>query len=254
MSTPFNSKFFSKAGQIERIRNVGSTLKAALTGKGVQANTPNATINTVLSAAASNPFTTAAAITPANTLSAARAGFTALSTTGKVATVLAAPVVASVIVTNPSTIGNIAELPRGLSNVGSNVSEFIQEPTIEKAKDIFKENPYITGAAAGAAILLTAPAVVGATSNLLNTQATRANTAAIKAASNAEQLSTNFLSTPAFSSEPLPMATERISTALTVKRKKKKAVPQQIRQSVRVNVINTNNSRIGSYIKRNAYA
>jgi len=55
----FESKFFSVAGQKERISNVGQTLKAAVLGRGVTADTGSTTANKVLSAAASKPFLTA---------------------------------------------------------------------------------------------------------------------------------------------------------------------------------------------------
>lgn len=55
----FTNRFFSIAGQRERISNVGQTLKAAVTLRGVQANTGNRTTDTILSAAASNPYLTA---------------------------------------------------------------------------------------------------------------------------------------------------------------------------------------------------
>lgn len=62
MSKIFQNKFLSVAGQKERIANVGNTLKAAVTLRGVQSNTGNKTVDTVLSAAASNPYLTAAPI------------------------------------------------------------------------------------------------------------------------------------------------------------------------------------------------
>ena len=254
MSTPFVSKFFSKAGQVERLKNVGSTLKASITGKGVQANTPSKTVNKVLSAAASNPFTTAAVVTPINTLSAAKAGFSALSTGGKVIAVGAAIPVTSFLVSNPSAVGNIAEAPRGLSNIGSNIGEFVKEPTIENAKDIFKENPLIAGGIAGAAALGIGAGAVAIGSNLLNTAATRANTAAITAANAIPEFSNSPVSQNV-TSAPMGLETQTISTSSrSIAKRKKKALPQQIRQSVRVNVINANQSRIGNYIKRNAYA
>ena len=257
MSTPFVSKFFSKSGQVERLKNVGSTLKASITGKGVQANTPNKTVNKVLSAAASNPFTTAAVVTPINTLNAAKAGFSALSTRGKVLTVGAAIPVTSFLVSNPSAIGSIAETPRGLSNLGSNIAEFVKEPSIEKAKNIFKENPVIAGTIAGAAAVGVGAGAVAIGSNILNTAATKENTAAIEA-SNAANTIPDYAISPVsqnVTSAPTGLETQTISTSSrSIAKRKKKVIPQQIRQSVRVNVINANQSRIGNYIKRNAYA
>lgn len=58
----FQSNFFSFAGQKERLSNVVQTVKAAVTGKGVQSNTGVGAVDKVLSTAASNPFVTAGVV------------------------------------------------------------------------------------------------------------------------------------------------------------------------------------------------
>lgn len=55
----FKNKFFSKAGQIERLKNVAGVIKAPFTGGKVIANTKSSIVNKGLSAVANNPLTTA---------------------------------------------------------------------------------------------------------------------------------------------------------------------------------------------------
>lgn len=55
----FKNKFFSKAGQIERLKNVAGVIKAPFTGGKVVANTKSSIVNKGLSAVANNPLTTA---------------------------------------------------------------------------------------------------------------------------------------------------------------------------------------------------
>lgn len=57
----FKNKFFSKAGQIERLKNVAGVLKAPFTGGKNVANVKNATVKKVLEAVSNNPIKTALA-------------------------------------------------------------------------------------------------------------------------------------------------------------------------------------------------
>lgn len=59
MASIFKNKFFSLAGQKERVTNVVKTVVSAVTLKGVKSNTGNAVVDKVLSSAASNPYVTA---------------------------------------------------------------------------------------------------------------------------------------------------------------------------------------------------
>lgn len=55
----FKNKFFSKAGQIERLKNVAGVIKAPFTGGKVIANTKSIIVNKGLAAVANNPLATA---------------------------------------------------------------------------------------------------------------------------------------------------------------------------------------------------
>jgi hypothetical protein len=172
----FENSFFTLEGQKERLANVKNTLVAAVTGKGVQSNTGNATVDKVLSAAASNPLTTAALITPVNTLSAAKAGFSARSSGAKVAVVAASPVVLGAAIANPKIVSKAAQTPANLAQFGSNIGEFSANPTWAGAKQIAQDNPVITGATVLGGGLVIGKGAAGILSTAANTAAVRANT------------------------------------------------------------------------------
>ena len=249
----FKNKFLSTAGQKERLQNVGSTLKAALTGQGVQSNTGVKAVDKVLSAAASNPFTTAAVVTPANTLGAAKAGFQALSTGGKVATVAAAPVVASVVLTSPDTIKKAASAPRSAAQFGSNVTEFINEPSVERAKDIVRDNPIIAGGAAALGIGALGAGTAGLIGTAINTRATKQNTEALQNIPGlAAQTGNNVVPSSQYTSPtgPMPPATSLTTSNRSISTaRRRRAIKQQTATVVRVtnNIINANQSRIGRF-------
>jgi len=259
----FQNKFFSIAGQVERLKNVGATLVAAVTGKGVQANTSNTTVNKVLSTAASNPFTTAAVVAvaaaPKVAASAVTQTFKSLSPTAKVATIVATPVVASAIITNPKIVSKVSETPKALSNFGANVGEFSKNPSADTALTIAKENPVITGALAAGAVLVTGKAITGAVTSVANTIAVKENTATTAAVLATEKAIENvnikelpaetnippsILKAPSADSAALVPITPQTqvlgkpATSLTQNSrvKHKKIAPQS--QSLRVNIYN----------------
>jgi len=185
----FDNKFFSVEGQKERLSNVGETLKAAVTGKGVVANTPSNVANKVLGYAASNPFLTAAPIAvarnPAATLGAIKNTFNALPAAGKIGVVAGAPVVVGAVVSNPGLISKAANAPRELSEFGGDVGNLIANPSLENAKETFQNSPIISSViGAGTAIAIGA-AATGTIATIANTRAVKANTAIAANPSNA---------------------------------------------------------------------
>jgi len=246
----FASPFFSKAGQVERLRNVGSTLKASLTGKGVVANTGNATANKVIGAAASNPYVTAlggaVAYAPKAAIGAASAGFSSLSTTGKVATVVAAPIAVSAIISNPKIATSVAKTPSGLANLGGNIAEFAENPSLEGAKGVFLENPVLASGALLGAGLAVGSGVTGLVATGLNTRAIRENTQATLA-SPAESIDSPATFIPSSSaggaSSMIPYTQEtqvigrETRTGVSRRRKARKAVDGQ---KVNVKILNQN--------------
>lgn len=179
----FENSFFSVAGQLERLANVGNTLVAAVTGKGVQSNTGIKVVDQVLSTAASNPFSTAAiaatVVNPAGAVNAVKSVFTALPTSAKVISIVATPVVVGAVVENPKIAVEAAKTPSKLANFGSNASALLANPSVDNLKTLVKENPVIAAgtALAGAAVVgggLGLAANTAAT--YFNTQSTNKNT------------------------------------------------------------------------------
>lgn len=180
MTPVFVNPFLSVAGQRERVANVGNVLKAAVTGKGVVANTGSQQINRALSAVASNPYTSAFALavgkSPSTALNAAKAGYGALPAAGKVATVVAAPLVVSALVSNPRAVGSVASAPSSLARFGGNASGLIADPSIEKAMQVAKESPIITTAIGVGAAAVAGRGLTGTIATIANTRAVNKNT------------------------------------------------------------------------------
>lgn len=242
----FATPFFSKAGQKERLGNVGSTLKAAVTGKGVTANTPSQTANKVLGAAASNPFSTAfvgaVAAGPKVALGAARAAYTALPTAGKVGVALATPVAIGAAVTNPNLVGKAATAPRQLSEFGSGVGLLIQEPSYENLKQVAKESPIISAAVVTGTGLALGKGVSSTLATIANTRAVKENTAvaspkeiALPAMVESPTVSQSGAMVP-FTRETQVLGKEVRTGGVRKKRKVAKKAPQS--NNVRVNVLN----------------
>jgi hypothetical protein len=164
------------------------TFGAVPSAGGFTANTGNVALNTIVETVAEHPFATAAVLAvPAS--SAARstiaAGFSELSTGAKLATVLAAPVVAGVVSSNPSAaFKNTITAPSTLANVGKNLGILAQSPTLANAQNLFSENPVATSILGAGAASLIGYGITGTISNILNTEAVKKNTAATLASNN----------------------------------------------------------------------
>lgn len=180
--TIFENPFFSIQGQIERIQNVGATLVAAVSGKGVQSNTGNTVVDSVLSKAASNPFGTALAVAvvanPTAALGTAKSAFNSLSPIGKVAAGVSAPIVISAAVANPKIISGVANTPKTLSSFGSDLGTFSKTPSISTFENLVSNNKAISGIIGAGALATIGTGTVGTISTILNTQAVKKNTAA----------------------------------------------------------------------------
>jgi len=259
MASIFQNPLLSIAGQKERLANVGSTLKSAVTGQGVRANTSSPKVNAVLSAAATNPYTSALAIAvganPSNALSAARAGFTALPTSGKVLTVAATPLVASALVSQPKAASIILSAPSAAARFGGNASDFIANPTLQGAKKVASESPLITGALALGTVATIGSGLSGTIATALNTQAVKKNT----------QASTNALPTSPPISTAIPVEAKAANTMVPItpatqvigreasvtspraRSTRKRALARKpVTNTVRVQIVNQNrNSYIG---------
>lgn len=238
----FENPFFSKAGQVERLVNVRDTLLASVTGKGVKANTSSATANKLLSTAASNPFVTAlggaVAVAPKAAIATVGAGFGALPTSGKVATVLATPVIIGAVASNPGIIKDVASAPREFSEFGSDAGSFLANPSTESFGELIKNSPVISSGLAIAGVAAITPGIVSAISQARQSEAIR-DLAESLPASIQGLPATPATSNALVSSMPITPATQVIgraaSTGIARRKKQKPKVP-----SLNIRITNRN--------------
>lgn len=165
----FINPFASLAGQVERFKAAGSAIAGAVqnvastfTLGAVKRKEFTSSVPIVARIAERPAETAAIAATLINPMGAIAAiqkvggavasktkqVFTSLSPLTQVGVIAATPVVVSVLKESPKARESLSTLPSGLVNLGENIGEFVEEPTLEKAFDVFKENPIIAGAAA----------------------------------------------------------------------------------------------------------
>jgi len=231
----FISPFFSIKGQIERIKNVGAVLNSAFNplaqNKGVTANVSNPTLKKVLETTASHPYVTAGivagGITAVTHPVAAIKAIIPSSTKGKFAAAIIYPTVIGAIAKAPTkSLEIVTSTPSAFANVGGNVADLAQNPSISNVKKLFIENPVITSAAAAAAALIIAKAVIPAVVATRQTSATNEQTEAIKEATEGlgqtySSQPTQIISNPQFTPQtPAVVAPEKVAPA-GVKPKKK---------------------------------
>jgi hypothetical protein len=199
----FTNPFFSIAGQVERIKNVGATLNAAFNPfasvKGVTANVSNPTVKAVLETVASHPYVSAgvvaAGVTAVSNPSAALAVAKKLvpkSTLGKVAAVTIAPTVIGGVTTaiknSPTKALDLAlSAPSKGFNAGQDLNKIIQEPSLQSGIDYIKAHPYFSAAAITvglAAIGFSSVTIASLLSNHYNTKAVIENTKATDQSNN----------------------------------------------------------------------
>lgn len=189
-------------------------------------------------------------------------------------------VAANVLKSSPTAREKIVEgaknLPSSLANVGGNIGEFIENPSLEQAKETFKENPVLVGGGAAALAIVAGKGIAGTAATILNTQATRQNTLVMQGGEVAEAQtleapapanSQNLMpTTPQYSGvvaekeaptdagipEALPYT--KVSTKKRYKRRKAATSPA-IHNSIRIINLNRNIGQSNrKYIKVGAYA
>lgn len=252
----FENKFLSVAGQKERFANVGATLKASLTGQGVKADTGSKAVDKVLSAAASNPFTTAAVVAvaaaPKVAATAVKQAVSSLTPKQQIAAAVVAPAAVSLAVSNPKGSAKaVASAPSSIAKFTSNVYETIKDPSLEKVGDIYKETPIIAGAVTGAAALIAGKGIQAAYygSNLLD--GTDKETI-IKETPIKETALTSIPTSSIAPSKPLEPQLVNVSRSVSTQRRrssKKSPIPSS--SSVRVNIYNQ--TKTANFIKKLAY-
>jgi len=188
----------------------------------------------------------ATAITGTGLLIASGVGATLIPKTlgGKaVAVVGSATILQSERLTKATT-----KLPQEVVSLTSNVSQLIDEPSIENVKKTITESPIASAILGGAAALTIGKGVGGIVSTILNTQATKENTQAMttpQIVSEGKVVSEKEIST----NEGIPITpeTQTISTGKKRYKRAKKTISPSIKNSVRVNIINHS---VGAYNRK----
>lgn len=172
-------------------------------------------------------------------------GKIALGTTGLLA--------GGAFIAQPKLVSSaVVKTPSSIVNVGGNVANLISDPSIKNATNIFTENPIVASGLAVAGLVATGALTGGVVSTLLNTSAIKENTAATLSnfsSSNNIPVEYATISGTSGSNVPLTPETQVLGKAVTSSStrsvvKRKKQVPQMIKQSVKVNVLTANQSRI----------
>jgi len=86
---------------------------------------------------------------------------------GKIIGGTTALVAGGALISSPKARESVPEIIPGLINVGVNTGDFIEDPSLKKAKDIFVENPLLTGIIGGGALLATVPLIAPAIGNII---------------------------------------------------------------------------------------
>lgn len=184
----------------------------------------------------------AAAVGVASIPSVAKAIIPA-TTKGKIIGTAATLVVGSAALKSEKTADAIFNTPSSLVNFGGNIGELIEDPSYANVKKIVEENPVLSAATAAGAIIGVGAGVGGLVASAVNTQATRANTAALQSGqvqtlelpSNQVAGGDSVLQTD--TSQIKTPATQSISSRKRKRSKSKKT--DGVRQSVRINIVNT---------------
>jgi len=242
-----------------KIENVGATLKAAVTGKGVQSNTGIKVADKVLSAAASNPFVSALPIGAASAagklgVSGAVSLVTAAPKTAALTTIVAPAVVSAAATTGLKKSASIvADIPKDTSNFASNL---VSISSLEDVKDLAKENPILTGATVAGVAAITGKGIVSAVSGIANTIATKENTQAIKESA---VTATSILPTSqSLSNVPLTPQTQVLgkevgSSRVSRRSTSPKGKVSSTSNSLRVNIYNQSRLQNTKFIKSSRY-
>jgi len=145
----------------------------------------------------------------------------------------------------------VADLPSNVNQFTTNIAEFADNPSIEKAKDIATENPVLTtlaGAGGLAGLGIGLGGIAGTLSNIQNTRAVKENTEATLGG-NPDIPAFTYL--PAESGVPAsPTLTDGMPPTLETvditqkkrRRARAKAPSQNISQNVRINILNKTSS------------
>ncbi len=179
-------------------------------------------------------------------------GSTALGVVKKnpITTAIAAPIVYGAVKENPKEAAQVlVKAPGNLANFGSNVSDLIVDPSLEKAKETITENPILSAVIPTLAAAPLVRSVLPVVTNLqtqkkienLKEDLSKNVTAAPTTSNQVQTIPATTGSSPTATSPVLPQTQTITATTGSASTKKKKTsrkpLQSKISQSVRVNVV-----------------
>lgn len=223
-------------------------------------------VKKVAEAALNNPYVTALGVgavgaaiaAPAAAATAAKALIPA-STGGKIAAVVAAPAVAGAFVRQPgAALDAVSNAPSALANFGGNVADLAVNPSLDNLVKVGKENPVITGALVGGAVLAGGAKLLPAIATTRQTEAIQEQTEALKGIGGLPSDSVSALpysppsalpSAAPSSKVPLTPQTQEVRATTSRKRRKGTQIKKtpSVVQRVTVNLQNKT-LKIGKYL------
>ena len=182
-------------------------------------------------------------------LASAGRGLAATSTSTRVALAVAAPAVTLAVIDDPK---KATRAVGGYVNFEKNLAEVIKDPSIDSAKNLFLENPIISGAAAAAGVAALGIGLGGAAS-IANTLAVKENTRQAQndvqdvflPSAGLPQNSDRALSPALPAEEPLTPQTQVMGRQVTGTARKRRAPKMRAERPLRVyNRVNILNQQI----------
>jgi len=258
----FQKSFFSLSGQKERFTNVKDVFAISLNPRSkdkVTSNLSSPTLKAGTEFVANNPYSTAAILATAGSSAGRTAVVNSVSKLsagtkfiGAGVALFTAPLLATSSRARTTAINVASKVtPEKLVKGGARTGELIENPSVQGAKDLAKENYGVLVGAGAAALLLGGPAVFNAVATAQNTQAVRQNTSANETnvinvpKSDAPNITINIPPTPLSPSpvnaaSPTPLAESKATVAppaavapVPKKRKTAKKKPKKTKKNIK---------------------
>lgn len=173
------------------------------------------------------------------------------SVLGKVAALVAAPVVISAVSSSKKLQSEIVNAPSSLAGYGSDIGKFVEDPSLKTASNILTEHPVLSAATVVAGVAAVGAGAAGVAASIANTRAIKKNTEVTQASGspaaagipqgaiqerptvNPDELTSSAPVMTSPENEVLPGAEVSTTTKKRKKRSKSKTKPQNV--NVRVN-------------------
>lgn len=252
------------------VAEVSKTFEAQSTIKKVtQIATGTLAIATTIGGAAATGIlgASAKAGTAAKVVKSTAAALIPETTKGKAITAAAAVVTVPALVSSPKLVEKVVNAPSELAQFGADIGELVENPSIESVKELVKESPVISTAAALGTVAVVGLGTAGIISGVSNTLAIKESTKATEKAIEAMTQSTTtqnqiiptspgqIVKEKSLETDKALPQTAAISTISTGNKRRKRATqqknqPSNINQRVNIIVSNSMGMQTKRYLNR----